>query len=151
MLGARDAYLHLGSSYSQPQFFSPKMWGCLSWSDNLPFDLEHLWEWRRTFKNIDSHIVDVVQLLRRVRLFATPWTAACQASLYFTISRSLLKLMSVESVMPSDHLILFHPLLLLPSIFPSIRVISDVGSLYQVAKGLELQLQHQSFQWISRT
>ena len=58
-------------------------------------------------------------------LFATPWTAACQASLSITNSQSLLKLMSVESVMPSNHLILCHPLLLLPSIFPSIRVFSS--------------------------
>ena len=57
-----------------------------------------------------------------VQLFATPWTAACQASLSFTISWSLLKLMTIESVMSSTHLILCHPLLLLPSIFPSIRV-----------------------------
>ena len=55
----------------------------------------------------------------------TPWTAACQASTSFTISQSLLKLMSIESVMPSNHLILCHPLLLLPSIFPSIRVFSN--------------------------
>ena len=65
-----------------------------------------------------------VQLLSRVRLFATPWTAACQASLSITNSRSLLKLISIESVMLSNHLILCHPLLLLPSIFPSIRVFS---------------------------
>ena len=57
--------------------------------------------------------------------FATPWTAACQASLSITNSRSLLKLMSVESVMPFNHLVLCHPLLLLPSIFPSIRVFSN--------------------------
>ena len=57
--------------------------------------------------------------------FATPWTAAYQASLSLTISHSLLKFMSIESVMPSNHLILCHPLLLLPSIFPSIRVFSD--------------------------
>ena len=56
---------------------------------------------------------------------ATPWTAACQASLSFTISQSLLKLMSIESVMPSNHLVLCRPLLLLPSIFPSIRVFSN--------------------------
>ena len=56
------------------------------------------------------------------KLCVTPWTAACQASLSFTISWSLLKLMSTESVMPSNHLIFCHPLLLLPSIFPSIRV-----------------------------
>ena len=66
-----------------------------------------------------------VQLLSSVRLFATPWTAACQASLSITSSQSLLKLMSIESVMPSNHLILCHPLLLPPSIFPSIRVFSN--------------------------
>ena len=60
-----------------------------------------------------------------VRLFATPWTAAHQASLSFTISRSLLKFMSVESEMPFNHCILCFPLLLLPSIFPSIRVFSN--------------------------
>ena len=63
-----------------------------------------------------------VQSHSRVRLFATPWTATCQASLSIINSRSLLKLMSIESVMPSSHLILCHPLLLLPLIFPSIRV-----------------------------
>ena len=70
------------------------------------------------------------QLLSRVQLFVTPWTAACQASLSITNSRSLLKLMSIESVMPSDHLILCHPLLLLPSIFPSIRVFSNKSVLH---------------------
>ena len=59
-----------------------------------------------------------------IRLFATPWTAARQASLSFTISQSMLRLMSIESVMLSNHLILCHPLLLLPSSFPSIRVFS---------------------------
>ena len=72
---------------------------------------------------------DVVQLLRRVRLFATPWTEACQASLFFTISLSLLKLVSIESMMPSNHLILCYPLLLLPSIFPSINVFSSESAL----------------------
>ena len=66
-----------------------------------------------------------VQSLSHIQLFATPWTAACQASLYITNSRSLLKLTSIDSVMPSDHLILCHPLLLLPPIFPSIRVFSN--------------------------
>ena len=66
-----------------------------------------------------------VQLLSRMKLFVTPWTAACQASLSVANSQSLLKLMSIESVMPSNHLILCHPLLLLPSIFPSIRVFSN--------------------------
>ena len=66
-----------------------------------------------------------VQLLNRVQLFATPWTVAHQASLSITNSKSLLKLMSIESVMPSNHLILCYPLLLPPSIFPSIRVFSN--------------------------
>ena len=66
----------------------------------------------------------VVQPLRRVQLFATPWTAACQASLSITNSWSLPKLMSIKSVMPSNCLILCRPLLLLPSVFPSIRVFS---------------------------
>ena len=72
----------------------------------------------------------ILQLLSRVRLFATPWTAARQASLSFTISQSLLKLKSVESMMPSNHLILCHFLLLLPSVFPSIRVFSSESALH---------------------
>ena len=70
-----------------------------------------------------------VQSLSRVWLFATPWTAAHQASLSITNSQSLPKLMSIELVMPSNHLILCHPLLLLPSIFPSIRVFSNESAL----------------------
>ena len=66
-----------------------------------------------------------VQLFNHVRLFATPWTAARQASLSITNSQSVLKLMSIESVIASNHLILCHPLLLLPSIFPSTRVYSS--------------------------
>ena len=66
-----------------------------------------------------------VQLLSHVRLLATPWTAAGQASLSITNSWSVLKLLFIESVMPSNHLILCHPLLLLPSTFPSIRVFSN--------------------------
>ena len=74
-------------------------------------------------------IVVVVQLRSRVRLFVTLWTSARQGSLSFTISWSLLKLTFVESVMPSNHLILCHPLLLLPSVFPSIRVFSNESTL----------------------
>ena len=70
-----------------------------------------------------------VYLLSCVQLFATPWTTARQASLSITNSRSLLKLMSNELVMPSNHLILCHPLLFLPSIFPSIRVFSNESAL----------------------
>ena len=91
-----------------------------------------------------------VQLLSHVLLFVTSWTAAHQVLLSITNSQSLLKLMSPESVMPSNHLILCH--LLPPSVFPRIRVFFQwVHSYHQVAKVLELPLQHQSFQWIFRT
>ena len=72
-----------------------------------------------------SYILCYYSLLCHVRLFVTPWTAAHQASLSITISQSLLKLMPIESVMPTNHLILCCPLLLLPSIFPGIRVFSS--------------------------
>ena len=71
-----------------------------------------------------------VQSLSHVRLFVTPWTAARQASLSITNSRSPPKPMSIESMMPSNHLILYHPLLLLPSMFPSIRVFSNESALH---------------------
>ena len=72
----------------------------------------------------------LVQSLSCARLFVTPWITACQASLSITISGSLLKLMSIESVMPCSHLILCHPLLLLPPIPPSIRVFSNESTLH---------------------
>ena len=74
--------------------------------------------------------ISSVQSLSHVQLFVTPWTAAHQASLSITNSQSLLKLMSIESVMPSNHLILCRPLLLPPSIFPSIRVFSSESVLH---------------------
>ena len=89
-----------------------------------------------------------VQSLSCVRFFVTPWTAAYQASRSFTISRSLLKLMSIEPVMPFNHITLCCPLLLLPSIFPCISDFSNESTLHQGTKILELQ--HQSFQWIFR-
>ena len=83
---------------------------------------------------------------------ATPWTAAHQAFLTITNSRSLFKLMSTESMMPSSHLILCHPLLFLPlSLSQDQGLFKWVNSSYQVAKVLAFQLQHQSFQWIFRT
>ena len=88
-----------------------------------------------------------VQSLSSVRIFVTPWIPARQASLFITISQSSLRLMSVESVMPSSHLILCCPLLLLPPILPSIRVFSNESTLrMRWPKYLELQLQHHSFQ-----
>ena len=77
----------------------------------------------------ESMVVVVVQSLSHVRLFVTPWTAARQVSLSFTISWSLLKLMSIESVVPSTRLILCHPIVLLPSVLPSIRVFSNEWAL----------------------
>ena len=84
-------------------------------------------------------------------LTVTPWTIARQAPLSFCISQSLLKFMSIKSVMLSNHLILYHPLLLLPSIFPSIRVFSNESAfLIRWPKYWSFQLQHHSFQWIFR-
>ena len=89
------------------------------------------WSWDVTQWSLgDTTIVDVVQLLSHFRLFAAPWTAARQASLCFTISQSLLKLRSIESVMPSSHLVFYRPLLLLCSIFPIIRVFSNESALH---------------------
>ena len=94
--------------------------------------------------------VIVVQSLSHVWLFATPWTATLQAFLSFTISWNLLKLMSIESVMPYNHLVLYHTLLLLPSTFPSIRVFpSELALCIRWTNCWEFQLQHQSSQWIS--
>ena len=90
-------------------------------------------QWKETRKEgkgpQQSSMSFSVEFLSRVRLFVTPWTAARQASLSITNSRSLLKLMSIELVKPSNHLILCHPLLLPPSIFPSIRVFSNESAL----------------------
>ena len=95
-------------------------------SDSAATDLFSIFFWimicNKSF--IAEHIVVIVQLLSFVWFFVTPWTAAPQASWFFTVSQSLLKLMSIESVMPSSHLTFCHPLLLLPSISSSIRVCS---------------------------
>ena len=98
------------------------------------------------------YLFSSVQSLSRVQLFEIPWAAACKVSLSITNSQSLLKLKSIELLMPSNHLILCHLLLLLPSIFPRIRVFSS-ESVFHIRwpKVLEFQLQHQSFQWIFRT
>ena len=79
-------------------------------------------------KILSKFLLSSVQSLSRVQLFVTPWTGACQAFLSITNSRSLLKLMPIESVMPSNHLILCNPVLL-PSVFPSIRVFSNESAL----------------------
>ena len=81
--------------------------------------------WRKTPPRDTSHQFSSIQSLSHVRLFAAPWTAACQTSLPITNSWNLLKLMSIKSVMPSNCLILCRPILLPPSIFPSIRIFSN--------------------------
>ena len=81
-------------------------------------------------EEISWHLFSSVQLLSRVWLFATPWITACQASLSITIAWRLMKLKSIESVMPSNPIILCHPLLLLPSVFPSIRAFSNESVLH---------------------
>ena len=93
----------------------------------------------------------VIQLLSHVWLFVTPQTAAFQAPLSFTISQTLLKFMSIELVMLSNHLILCHPFLLLPSILPSIKVFpNDLALRIRWPKYWSFSLSHQSFQWIFR-
>ena len=108
---------------------------------NWPFATRYSLCFSRSLANILGKLV--VQLLNRVWLFVTPWSATHQTPLSFTVSWNLLKLTSVELMMPSNHLIFCHPLLLLPSILPNIRVFS-----HQAAKVLELQ--HQSFRWMFR-
>ena len=88
-----------------------------------------IWVALRDIILTNKSVFSSVQSLSCVRLFATPWTAACQASLSITNSQSLPKLMSIKSVMPSNHLVLCHSLLLLPSIFPSIKVFSNDSTL----------------------
>ena len=85
-------------------------------------------EYKKDLSTLSTQQV-VVQSFSYIQLFVTPWTAACQASLSSTISWSLLKFTSIELMMPSKHLILCYPLLLLPSIFPSIRVFSNESAL----------------------
>ena len=101
-------------------------------------DVNLLWSFYNTYiyqsitldtLKIKHYFSIVVHLLSHFWLFVTPWTAECQASLSFTISKNFLKLMSIKSIMPSKHLISCHPLLLLPSIFPSIRAFSKVLAL----------------------
>ena len=95
------------------------------WKKSYDQPRQHIKKQRHYFANKGlSSQLSSVQLLSRVQFFATPWTVAHQALLSFAISWSLLKYMSIESMMPSNHLILCSPLLLLPSIFPSIRVFS---------------------------
>ena len=107
------------------------LYPCLEWLSNLQtlhISLSESISYLSSKSFLSPFVV--VWSLSHVRLFVTPWIAAHQASLPFTISQSLLKLMSIASVMSSNHLILHHPLLFLPSIFPSIRVFSNELALH---------------------
>ena len=104
-------------------------WACLI-QRHYGMMKKFFWLEQRMSKTKQRNMPVVVQSLSCVWLFATPWTAACQASLSFTFSQSLLKLLSIESMMSSNYLILCHPLLLLPSAFPSIRVFSSESALH---------------------
>ena len=98
--------------------------------DSMYMSLSNVQKIVKNRKAWHAAVFSSVQSLSHVRLFATPWTAAHQASLSITNSQSFLKLMSIKSVMPSNHPILCPPLLLLPSIFPSIRVFSNESVLH---------------------
>ena len=111
------------SSKKEIQYFCPRG----------TYVLEETRQWTHYLKHEDYQFSSV-QSLSRIRLFVTPWIAARQASLSITISQSSLKFTSIESVMPSSHLILCRPLLLLPPIPPSIRVFSSESTLHEVAK-----------------
>ena len=107
--------------HSTPLLYVLFLWHCLTFVAII-IKVENWWEKIPQFSSVQS--------LSRVQLFETTWTAACQASLSIINSWSLLKLMSIESVMPSNHLILCCSLLLPPSIFPSIRVLSNESTLH---------------------
>ena len=134
-----------------PSFFLSHP-GFSIWSYTLYHNTKDVMDWIVSPRLISwSPQFSSVQSLSRVQLFATPWIAARQASLSITSSWSSLRLTSIESVMPSSHLILCHPLLLLPPIPPSIRVFQWVNSSHEVAEVLEFQLQHHSLQRNPRT
>ena len=113
----KHSFFHFTTLNSKPKPSGIRKVQCCHWSGG-----PHIYR----FLSVQFSLV---QSLSHVRLFATPWTAACQASLSITKSQSLLKLTSIESVMPSNHLILCHPLLLPPSIFPNIQVFSNESAL----------------------
>ena len=115
-------------------FFTMGYYWAMKQNEIMPFvatwlDLEIIILSKVSQKEKDKYHSSV-QSLSRVQRFAAPWTAACQASLSMTNSQSLLKLMPIKSVMPSNHLILCCPLLLLPSVFPRVRVFSSESVLH---------------------
>ena len=130
-----DEWIKKWYIYTMEYYLAIKEWNntiCSSMDGPRDYPTKKVRKWKTSYHQFSS-----VQSLSRVWLFATTWTAACQASLSITNSRSLLKLLSIESVMSSNHLVLRCAFLLLPSTFPSIRVFFQwVRSLHQVAKVL---------------
>ena len=128
---AVNAHLAWAQTVAPNDWADPKTCGCPNCKASIRASHEIT---DTTVNTCMTHIcytyVAVIQSLSRIRLFATPWTAARQASLSITNSQGLLKLMCIESVMPSNHLIRCRPLLLPPSVFPSIRVFSHESALH---------------------
>ena len=128
------------------------LWLCFSLSRYIAIEVSI-----GIYRYVSMEMDVVVQLLSCVRLFVTLWTAACQASLSFTVSLSFLKLKFIESVMPSNHLILCHPLLFLPSMFPIIKVLSRESTLHtrwpKIDTDIEIDTQvvHYGYIYISTT
>ena len=126
-------HFHVYEMYSYHCHSSPELPFCCFLSQPCP--MWGTWRLRRLQSRYRAMVssffpfLSCIQSLSRVQLFAAPWTAAHQAFLSFTISRSLVKLTSIESVMPANPLVLCHPLLLPPSLFPSIRVLSNESAL----------------------
>ena len=124
-----------GLSFPSPEYLpnqgsNPCPLYLLHWqADSLPLSHLQLWTVFTKFSFFVDFLISSVQLLSRVQIFVTPWITACQASLSITVSWSSLTFTSIESVMPSSHLILCRLLLLLPSIPPSIRVFSNESTL----------------------
>ena len=136
-----SALLLLSSCICVPYFMSQIKFAYLDYFTNHPERITlYFICFLRTKLSYVMYQIRSDQSLSRVRLFATPWIAAHQASLSITNSGSSPRLTSIESVMPSCHLILCHPLLFLPPIPPSIRVFSNESTLHEVAKVLEFQL-----------
>ena len=115
------------------------------------FQIIFIYTYKYIFSSFTQIVFSSVQSLSRVRLFVTPWITACQASLSITNSWSSLKLTSIESVMPSNHLILCHPFCSCLQSFPALGSFSMSQFFESGGQILDFQLQHRSFQWIFRT
>ena len=125
-LFSQKNHKNLGTIESNTWILNPGMMDWEKWwkvISNRQYILKRMHQ--KSLRGEDWNFLSSVQSLSRVRLFETPWTAACQGSLSITNTQSPPNTMSIELVMPSNHLILYHPLLLLPSLFPSIRVFSN--------------------------